>query len=279
MTTQISKPPQYATDCMIWKENAEKGEADYNGLGDFLKFHSQSEKLHSAAVGYGLYIGHLYWTSECPYELGRQYNYDFYEWAFAYCGKEKSEVDQYKRVGELMESVRIGDIAIPSKVQLIDKKGNPVYMNKNGETLSTYTDGTPAVADPEDAIPVEVEPNIFSPDVSYTKLLLSRKVATSEEGLTEQQWGALFNPDVKVEPYRQLLLQDDRYGWDDNPDKLKVWHNGRCIIAEKAGEQVPIVDANGVNEEAGIAGNTVFLETWDKLCKCYKIENVYASDF
>lgn len=260
MTMEISKVPTHIVQCTQWEEQAKAGDADYQVLSVFVQQHAESERLHGTALAYALWLGHKYWD-ECPAEVGVKYDWDYTKWAMAYSGKPEGVISQYRRVGELFEDMQTGTVPVPEKVLLVDGQGDPV--------LET-----------EDESPIEIVTDIYSPNIPMSKLLISRSKARSDEGLTETDWGMIFNPDVTVEKYRQFLLQeDDGYGWEPDSSKFRAWVDGYCVMVSERGMTEALVDAYGLNIEALEAGDVVVHKAYDKLCKCLGIDNEHASDF
>ena len=263
MTNQITKVPDHVVLCNTWEEQAEAGDADYQVLSAMVQRHVESERLHGVALGHALYLGYEHWD-ECPVEFGIQHDFDCDTWAVRYSGKNLGDVKQYKRVGELFHEMRTGVIPVPDRVLLVDGYGDIVLEKDEGEEASH---------------PVEIQPDIYAANLPHSKLLIGRKVARSDDGFTDTQWGALFNPDVTVEQFRNLLGEDDRYGWDPDPNQFSAWQDGYCIMVTEGGQTEAVVDTHGVNIESLEAGGPVVLKAWDKICRCLGIENEYTSDF
>ena len=266
--TQISKVPEHVVQCTKWEEQAKAGDADYQVLSVFVQSHAESERLHGTALAYALWLGYKYWN-DCPVEIGINHDFDYIKWATAYSGKSAGMIPQYRRVGELFEDMRTGVVSVPRQVMLVNGRGDLILEHD--------------ISDPEGLeapVPTEVVTDIYSPNVPMSKLLNSRSKARSEEGLTDTDWGMIFNPDVTVEEYRQFLLQEDEgYGWTPEPNRFHCWLDGYCIMVSEGGQTEAIVDSHGVNLEALEAGNPVALKAFDKIAKCLGLDNEYDSDF
>lgn len=263
--TQISKVPEYVVQCTEWEEQAKAGDADYQVLSVFVQTHAEKERLHGTALAYALWLGHKYWD-ECSVEIGVNYDFDYTAWAIAFSGKSEGMIPQYRRVGELFDDMRTGVVPVPERVMLVDGQGELVLEGPEGKE------------DP--AAPVEIITDIYSPSVPMSKLLISRSKARSDDGLTNTDWGMIFNPDVTVEKYRQFLLQEDEgYGRTPDPNRFHCWLDGYCILASEGGKTEAVVDTHGVNLEALEAGDPIVLKAWDKICRCLGLENDYDSDF
>ena len=260
MTQEISKVPAHIAPCDLWDLEAQEGTPDYQFLGEFLKTHAEGEKIHGTALAYALYLGEFYWAKSSP-EVGKPFNYDYDTWAKAWSGKR--DIAPYKRVGELLYEVRHGLLPVPDEVVLCNAHGEPVL----DETT-------------EEKSPVVVNLDVFSPDVNYTKLLLSKgKAQDPDTGLTDKDWGMLLNPDVTVEQYRQHLLQGEGYGWDDNPGRFRCWQEGPMIMASEGGQLVDYVGVSGLNIEGLEIGDELLLKVHSKVCRALGIRNEYKGDF
>lgn len=260
--TEISKVPDHVVECTKWEKQASAGNADYQVLSAFVQSHAESERLHGTALAYALWLGYKHWN-QCPKKIGIKYDFDWAKWAMAYSGKTENVIPQYRRVGELFEDMRVGTVAVPEKVMLVDGQGDLVLED-----------------DEDNPTPIEIVTDIYSPNVPISKLLISRSKARSDEGLTDIDWGMIFNPKVTVEEYRQFLLQEDGgYGWNDDPNRFHCWLDGYCIMAGEGGQTEAVVDSHGVNLEALEAGDPIALKAFDKICRCLGLENEYESDF
>ena len=182
--TQISKIPDHVVECTQWEQQAQEGNADYQILSVFVQSHAESERLHGTALAYALWLGYKYWD-ECPVEIGVTHGFDYTTWAMSFSGKSEGVIPQYRRVGELFEDMRVGVVPVPERVMLVDGEGDLVLEHD--------------VSDPdglEAPVPTEVITDIYSPNVPMSKLLISRSKARSDEGLTDADWGMIFNPAV-----------------------------------------------------------------------------------
>jgi len=262
LSKEISNVPAYIAPCDIWDIKAQKEMPDYEFLGEFIRTHAEGEKIHGTALAYALYLGEFYWTKSPP-EVGKPFDYDYPAWAQAWSGKR--DVSPYIRVGELLYQMRYGLLSIPDKVVLRDAEG---------EAVTTVDEET------QEETPVVVEPNIFSPDVNYTKLLLSkRKAQNPDAGLTEEDWGKLLNPKVTVEQYRQHLLQTPGYGWDHNPGRFRCWEEGPMILCAEGGKTQEYVGVDGLNIQGLEMGDELLLKVHRKVCKALGIISQYTGDF
>lgn len=262
MTKEISKVPAYITPCDLWDIKAQKEVPDYEFLGELIKTHAEGEKIHGTALAYALYLGAFYWAKSAP-EVGEPFGYDYDTWALAWSGKRN--IGPYLRVGELLYQMRYGQLAIPDQVVLRDQ---------DGEAVTRVDEATG-----EDT-PVMVRPDIFSPDVNYTKLLLSkRKAQDPETGLTDEDWGKLLNPKVTVEQYRRHLLQGAGYGRGDNPERFKCWQEGPMILCSEGVRMVEYVSIDGLNEDGLIDRDPILLKAHSKVCRALGMKNDYGGDF
>lgn len=266
--TQISKVPDHVVQCTQWEEQAREGSADYQMLSVFVQSHAENERLHGTALAYALWLGYKYWDA-CPVEVGIKYDFDYTKWAMAFSGKSEGVIPQYRRVGELFEDMRVGTVPVPGRVLLVDGRGDLILEHDVGDP-----DGL------EEPVPTEVITDIYSPNVPMSKLLISRSKARSDDGLTDTDWGMIFNPTVTVEDYRQFLLQEDEgYGYSSDPNRFRCWLEGFCIMASENGKTEAVVDTHGVNLEALEAGSLVALKAFDKVARCLGLENPYSGDF
>lgn len=258
---EISKVPGHVVQCTRWEDDAKVGNADFEALSLYIQFHAENEKLHGVALGHALYLGYTYWD-QCPYDYGLQYDFDYMTWAISFSGKSEKVVPQYRRVGELFEDMRTGRVEVPERVLLVDGRGDLVLDEVD-----------------DDVIPVETEPNIYSPDLPFSKLLIGRHKARSEEGFDEQDWGMVFNPDVTVEEFRQHLLQGDDYGWEPDPNKFSAWVEGTMVLVSENGQTAAIVDSHGLNVQALEGGDQLALKAFDKMARCLGLEDPFNGDF
>ena len=262
MSKEISKVPPYIASCDLWDLKAQKETPDYEFLGEFIKTHAEGEKIHGTALAYALYLGEFYW-SKSPPEVGKPFNYDYDAWARAWSGKR--DIGPYTRVGELLYQVRYGLLAIPDQVILRDK---------DGEVVKQVDEKT------QEDIPIVVKPDVFSPDVNYTKLLLSkRKAQDPETGLTDEDWGMLLNPQVTVEDYRQHLLRGEGYGWDNVSTRPRCFQEGPMILVSGEGRVVEYIGISGLNIEGLEAGDSLLLKVHSKVCRALSMSDLYGGDF
>lgn len=262
MSKEISKVPTYIVPCDQWDSRAQTGTPDYEFLGEFIKTHAEGEKIHGTALAYALYLGEFYWAKSSP-EVGKPFDYDYHSWAQAWSGKRN--IGSYIGVGEVLYQIHHGEISAPDQVVLIDSEGEEV-VQIDEET--------------QEEVPVVVQPDVFSPDVCYTKLLLSkRKAQDPETGLTDEDWGKLLNPKVTVEQYRQHLLQIPGYGWDHDSGRFRCWLEGPMILCSEGGRTVEYVSIDGLNTDGLIDRDPILMKVHSKVCRALGMRNEYGGDF
>lgn len=261
--TQISKVPEHVVQCTEWEEHAKAGDADYQVLSVIVQRHAEGERLHGVALAHALYLGRAHWDG-CPVEFGILHDFDCDMWAVQYSGKNLGDVKQYQRVGELFHEMRTNVIPVPDRILLVDGEGELV-LETAGEK--------------DDPQPVEIKPDIYAANLPYSKLLIGRKVARSDDGFTDTQWGAFFNPDVTVEEFRTLLGEDDRYGWDPDPDQFHCWWEGPMLMASELGHTIAYIDTHGLAIDLLEGGDLLALKVHDKVCRCIGAINEYDGDF
>lgn len=260
MSQEIFKVPTYLVHCDDWDNLAQNATPDYGFLGRFIQQHAQEEKIHGTALAYAVYLGGRYWSKSSP-EVGKPFGYDYDAWARHWSGKR--DISPYERVGELMYQMRTGVIQVPNEV---------VLLNDRGEEVTEVNEET------GEKVPVKIRPDVFGPDVEYTKLLLSKSKAQNT-GLTKEDWGKLLNPEVTVEQFRQHLLEGEGYGWSDNPGRFRCFLEGFMILCSEGGRIVEYVGEGGLNIEGLELGDPILRKTHAKVCRVLGLEDIFSGDF